>query len=174
LFQRIQEKDKTANDTPSVESVETYKRKLVDISRNLGKAIGSDVAITDSQDTIDLLDILHKKEYTLLFLTGKDGCSTCLDLELSRIRNSEITEAIIIGDYSLEKKLRFVHRKYDYSGDTFFTNLADFGLAESFLEQPTYLLVNKAAEIIFIQSTSYEDDYETIQVIFENLTKVAS
>lgn len=174
FFQRLQNRNSLAIETLFVGAQEDYGNKLIQISKYAGDKLSDEIQLTDSHDTINFSSLLTQHENTVFFLTGKDACSSCLELELSRIRKLNSLGMIIIGDYSLEKKIRFLHKKYGYHGPTYFTNLEDFGLADPFLIEPTYILISKDARINYIQSTSYDDDYGMIQLIVENLMEAAS
>lgn len=129
--------DEVVKKKRDLESLQEYTALMEGYTETLQGAAQENIRLQREQLGLEGLSMNRKNNYYLILLVNVNSCTTCLDLEMERIKEKRLEKTInILTNEISERKRKVFKNKYSYQGDIHYTNSHLFQQ----ISAPTYLV----------------------------------
>lgn len=133
----LEKADEVVKKTRDLESLQEYNALMEGYTKTLQGTAQENIRLQREQLGLEGLSLNRKNNYFLILLVDANSCTTCLDVEMERIKEKGLEKTInILTNESSERKRKVFKNKYSYKGDVHYTNTHLFQQ----ISAPTYLV----------------------------------
>lgn len=145
------------------------EERVIKQFRENGKSISKNIPLVNGLDTIYFEGFFKDNSPKLFFLTGYKSCESCLDKELSRLKDNSEVKLVVISDFLMEEELRYFWKLNNLKLPLYFTQIENFGLDRDVLSYPSYFLISKDLKIRNLIITEKSDPFEFVDEYFKSI-----